>query len=279
MSFKMFLYVEKKIKEPSISFLTLCNLRRPPFYSIYENQASCLSGKEAYESGGKGGGLRPFPQFWRKWTFSGNFYQNIRTIWRARWNLSSSQLNFVVNACRQRRKWHFGWENPGRLWPQTIRQRIFFGQNSPCLPKIFFAHTPLITEVPSNWMDPPTKRCFLRPWSTLQSSCIFEVGVKHTFPNPRQVLLCYFRFSFTASFCMFYILLCMSILDCQKSAIVYGDVYESRAIDSIFPNYKGQLWLVVAEPKLLWSRSRTYSSQYCIIKQEMPENCSGTFPC
>ena len=49
----------------------------------------------------------------------------------------------------------------------------------------------------------------------------------------------------------FYILLYMSILDgykdfnrkkyikCEKSAIVYGDVYESRALASILPYFRG----------------------------------------
>ena len=55
--------------------------------------------------------------------FSANFYWRIHAICRARWNLCSLQLSFVVNAC------HFRWENfkifPGAHDPAYPATNIF----------------------------------------------------------------------------------------------------------------------------------------------------------
>ena len=47
--------------------------------------------------------------------------------------------------------------------------------------------------------------------------------------------------------------------------LTYGDVYESRAIDSIFPYYKGKLWLARAKPRIpVIAFENIFMAQYCI---------------
>ena len=72
----------------------------------------------------------------RKWTFSANFTETFGQFAGHVKNLYSSQLNFVVNACSERREWQFGCENfPGAYAPRPSGNQFFSGKIAIAVPK------------------------------------------------------------------------------------------------------------------------------------------------